>query len=328
MAGLGGAILIDGFTRQFPALDGIAQKLLVLKDFTSEPCDGGKLKVEMHCRILSINGAGLWSAAMRPHETQLWRLNNQGANVIVHMAAPGLTFRIIGRDGLPAPGAATLDGAQALDLMPASRLDVLVTAARAATIDLVAHNVPTGAGSHFTTSRVLGRITVAGDDAAQMPLPKFPLQTDLRTLPIDARRTIVFSEDADAGQYFIDGRLYDHGRTDLRVPLGNVEEWTVRNRTQDFHEFHIHQIGFQVTEIDGVKQDFAGYVDDVKVPEMGEVKLILPFTDPVIVGEFMYHCHVLKHEDHGMMANIEVYRSGRTNLPHICLFPQDAAKTP
>jgi suppressor of ftsI len=71
--------------------------------------------------------------------------------------------------------------------------------------------------------------------------------------------------------------------------------------------FHIHQIHFQVTEINSVPQTFEGYVDDVRVPEHGEVKLILPFTEPQIVGTFMYHCHVANHEDGGMMANIEVY---------------------
>ena len=73
-------------------------------------------------------------------------------------------------------------------------------------------------------------------------------------------------------------------------------------------------------EINGKTQAFDGYLDDVEVPEMGEVKLLVPFTDPVIIGRFMYHCHVLKHEDRGMMANIEVYRQAAASQPRICRF--------
>ena len=52
---------------------------------------------------------------------------------------------------------------------------------------------------------------------------------------------------------------------------------------------------------------FTGYNDNVQVPERGQVKIRMPFTDPLIVGRFMFHCHILRHEDHGMMANIEIY---------------------
>ena len=101
---------------------------------------------------------------------------------------------------------------------------------------------------------------------------------------------------------------------DVRVPLGNIEEWTIRNDSDDMHIFHIHQIGFQVVEINGKPVPFTGYVDTVLVPERGQVKLRMPFTDRVILGRFVFHCHVLRHEDLGMMANIEVYDPVRPSL--------------
>jgi FtsP/CotA-like multicopper oxidase with cupredoxin domain len=76
--------------------------------------------------------------------------------------------------------------------------------------------------------------------------------------------------------------------------------------------FHIHQTYFQVTEVNGVPSPFTGYADTVTLPAAtsatapGEVKMIIPFTDPVIVGRFVYHCHIAQHADQGMMANIEV----------------------
>jgi FtsP/CotA-like multicopper oxidase with cupredoxin domain len=139
-----------------------------------------------------------------------------------------------------------------------------------------------------------------------MALPKQLLPVaDLRGA-VTGRRTVVFSETADGDTLFIDGRTFDPTRTDTRVKLGAVEEWTIRNESDELHDFHIHQTHFQVTEVDGVPQPFVGYQDIVNVPVRGAVKVIIPFTDPVIVGRFVYHCHLLAHEDKGMMATIEV----------------------
>ena len=315
-AGLSGTILIDGFARQFGGLEGIKQKLLVLKDFDQPGCIDPFSKAVLHCRLITVNGHAPWTNTLQTGQAQLWRIANEGADYIIHVAAPGLRMRIIGRDGLPVMAA---EPAEVLDILPASRMDVLVSASTPGTIGIEALHVPTGAGQAFTADRQIGTVTVTGQpDTADGTKPTFPAQRDLRSLTINKSRTVVFSEDADALRYFIDGKLFAHDRIDIRVPLGTIEEWTVQNRTQDFHEFHIHQLGFQVIEINGVRQIFDGFVDDVKVPEMGEVKLLLPFTDPVIVGRFMFHCHVLKHEDGGMMANIEVYRPDESWIAPIC----------
>jgi FtsP/CotA-like multicopper oxidase with cupredoxin domain len=216
-----------------------------------------------------------------------------------------------------------VDDVATIDVMPASRMDILVTAKAAGTLQLLAKNLMTGSGKSLTLAREIGSIAVAGPADAQAARPvSFPAQKDLRQAPISLRRTVIFTEDEDTSRYFINGQLYDHNRIDARAALGTVEEWTVRNQTHDFHEFHIHQLGFQVIEINGKKQDFDGYLDDVNVPDMGEVKLLIPFTDPAIIGHFVYHCHVLKHEDHGMMANIEVFQQTASVWSHICRFAE------
>ncbi len=316
-AGLSGALLIDGFAAEIPGLGAVTQKLLVLKDYAAPGCTGAWLKGELHCRVLSVNGTDAFATGLRPGETQLWRISNQGADLTIHLALPGFSLRVVGRDGLPATAA---DNVGTIDVMPASRMDVLVTAGAAAgRTDLVARMVPTGSGRALRLTRRLGGVTVAGDGWRPAVVPGAVHQVDLRGAAIGARRRIVFSEDAEAAKYFIDGRLFDARRIDLQVPLGHVEEWIVENRTQDFHEFHIHQMGFQVVEVDGKAVPFAGFVDDVEVPAMGQVKLLLPFLDPVMLGVFMYHCHVLRHEDGGMMAMIEVYDPRVGPAAHLCL---------
>ena len=97
--------------------------------------------------------------------------------------------------------------------------------------------------------------------------------------------------------------------------LGDIEEWTIVNTAEEAHVFHIHQLDFQVTEIDGVTKPFTGYQDVVTLPPATDdgpsmVTVIIPFTNPVIVGKFVYHCHIIQHEDQGMMATILVQESG------------------
>jgi FtsP/CotA-like multicopper oxidase with cupredoxin domain len=177
-------------------------------------------------------------------------------------------------------------------------------------------NVLTGTGAGQVKDRPLGIVEVSGvAESTSREVTHFASSGDLRNASIDAKRTISFSQSKDAKKYYIDGRLYDHERIDLRVPLGNIEEWTIRNESDEFHEFHIHQVNFQVTQIDGKPQDYAGRADIVRVPERGSVTIRMSFTDPRIIGRFVFHCHVLRHEDLGMMANIEVYDPAAENAP-------------
>jgi FtsP/CotA-like multicopper oxidase with cupredoxin domain len=319
MYGLGGALIIEGFAKQFGGLAAVPQKLVVIKDWYRPGCTCcAQLPTELHCRLVSINGLADWQDPIRPGGTQLWRIANQGANLVMHLVAPGAMFHVIGRDGMPATDG--IDTAH-IDIMPASRLDVLVTSPKAgpASIPLLAKSVPTGVPPHFMAQRRIGSIIIDGPAVSDpLPLPGFPHQQDLRNWHVTARRTVVFSENAAATQFYVDGKIYDPKRIDARVPLGSIEEWTITNTSLDFHEFHIHQLGFQVTEINGVTQPFSGFVDDARVPEKGEIKVLIPFTDPIMIGHIMYHCHVLKHEDAGMMAMLEVYQPG---VVHICRTP-------
>jgi FtsP/CotA-like multicopper oxidase with cupredoxin domain len=95
------------------------------------------------------------------------------------------------------------------------------------------------------------------------------------------------------------------------VKLGDTEEWTIVNTDEQYHSFHIHQTPFLVTEVNGVRQNEDSLRDTFSVPPAtaagpGVLKVVIPFTDPVIVGRFVYHCHAVDHEDKGMMGVVEV----------------------
>ena len=100
---------------------------------------------------------------------------------------------------------------------------------------------------------------------------------------------------------------------DIVAQQGTVEDWIIENRSQELHAFHIHQLHFLLLEYSGkqVREDFLR--DTVNVPYFNNhtltypsVRLRMDFRDPNIVGTFVYHCHLLEHEDKGMMGSIQV----------------------
>jgi FtsP/CotA-like multicopper oxidase with cupredoxin domain len=99
---------------------------------------------------------------------------------------------------------------------------------------------------------------------------------------------------------------------DILAPLPELAGIPERVMLLERHVLHIHQLDFQVTEMNGEQQPFTGYQDTIDLPPAtkrggpGFAKVIIPFTNPVIVGEFVYHCHIVQHADQGMMANILV----------------------
>jgi FtsP/CotA-like multicopper oxidase with cupredoxin domain len=110
--------------------------------------------------------------------------------------------------------------------------------------------------------------------------------------------------------FTVDGKIFDPARIDQRVRLGAVEEWTIRNTHEhDDHIFHIHTNPFQVIEIGGQPQADRPWRDTAVVPRPakgGSIVIRSRFLD--YTGVFMMHCHMMNHEEMGMMQAVEVYK--------------------
>jgi FtsP/CotA-like multicopper oxidase with cupredoxin domain len=115
-------------------------------------------------------------------------------------------------------------------------------------------------------------------------------------------------------------KLFDPNDTapNIVVQQGDVEDWIIENRTQELHAFHIHQAHFMLVEWNGVPLDEPFLRDTINVAywdgksgQYPSVKLRMDFRDPNIVGTFVYHCHLLEHEDGGMMGVIRVVAKGK-----------------
>ncbi|MBN8551066.1 MAG: multicopper oxidase domain-containing protein, partial [Deltaproteobacteria bacterium] len=261
--------------------------------------------------LRTIKGGRQPSISIRPGGTQLWRVGNVGANLFYYITIEGHEMVEVARDGevRNQPVRNT-----SLVVPPGARTEFLVTGGAPGTYKFKTLALDTGPDGDPTPEDVLGTLVVSGEAETPITIPTTLVeQKDLRTLPITNHRRIVFTENNDAGLFYINGQLYSPSRDDVRVPLGAVEEWTLFNDTRELHTFHIHQSDFQLIEMDGVPQEFLGYQDTVDVPVGRTVKIILPFTNPLQVGRFVFHCHILEHEDGGMMQNIVVYDPANPN---------------
>jgi FtsP/CotA-like multicopper oxidase with cupredoxin domain len=117
-----------------------------------------------------------------------------------------------------------------------------------------------------------------------------------------------FSPPLDPFVPMIDSHPFDHERVDQRVNLGATEEWVLRNTSSDTHPFHIHVNDYQVVSINGEPVDAYSWEDTTPIPAFGELVIRTRFLD--FTGKYVYHCHILSHEDLGMMGIVEVVDDG------------------
>lgn len=104
--------------------------------------------------------------------------------------------------------------------------------------------------------------------------------------------------------FLINGRPYDHHRTDTRVRLGDTEDWEVVNTGVMDHPFHVHINPFQVISRNGTPEPYRAWKDVVLVRPGETVRIRTRFAD--FAGRTVYHCHILDHEELGMMGNLQI----------------------
>jgi len=311
-AGMSGAIIVGDILAPFPQLQGIKERIMLLKDFQNIdgqiPGGGGLVGIidSDAGTTRTINGQVNPTIKIRPGETQFWRIGNVSADIYYRLKLDGHILYELGHDGNRNNQLVPLEE---IVMPPGSRTEVLVRGGASGMYQFRTLYYNQGADGDQYPEVPLATLISEGPAETPVPLPtkeQFPPVEDLRTQPIAQQRTMVFSENPDTGQFFINGLQYDVNRIDVQSTIGTVEEWTIQNVAQEEHVFHIHQLDFQVIEMNGKAVPFVGHQDVVNLPVGSTVKVLIPFTKPVIAGEFVFHCHILAHEDLGMMQNIVV----------------------
>jgi FtsP/CotA-like multicopper oxidase with cupredoxin domain len=290
---------------------------------------------------------------MKPGEHQLWRVLNASSVTYLNLAVlfnnhTPQKLGIVALDGVPInwnPGAENaIEWHDHIGLPPGARVEFIVTGPPADTPGLfVTRTVDSGQGGENDPNRALATLS-ASEDAPEprsalasspTPLPPPSLPWLGSVTPTHVRK-LYFSEKLEdpnnpnsATTFFItvDGQTpapFDpsSGLPNIVVKQGDVEDWIVENRTSELHAFHIHQIHFELIDWSGIPVNEPFLRDTVNVPyyngrglQYPSVRLRMDFRDPNTVGTFVYHCHLLEHEDGGMMGTVRVEPSDQVHIP-------------
>jgi FtsP/CotA-like multicopper oxidase with cupredoxin domain len=106
-------------------------------------------------------------------------------------------------------------------------------------------------------------------------------------------------------RYYINGKVFSpNAKPMVTVHIGTYEHWRVTNDTHEVHPFHIHQLHFLTFAQGGHSVPHPVWLDTMNVPQQSTIDIVMDFTDPVIRGVSVFYCHILTHEDKGMMAKI------------------------
>ena len=327
--GMAGAIVVDGIASLAHETAGLPERIIVLRrpqhspSFATLARRSDSVASATSCgqnsdEYTTVNGTAapvqMLAQSGRP---QLLRVLNASADAYYDLSVDGQMLHVVSLDGVPI---VTYPGAQEMTvshivLPPASRVEMIVNGpangARASLRNTCFESGPSGAPN---ASQILATI-VAGTPALPTIAPPGTRVAGTYDAALPApsvQRNLEFAEIAEQGKYYLNGSLYDpSGAPMFTAKSGTVEEWTLTNSTTEVHAFHIHQTHFIVLDVDGAPMP-PMWRDTVNLPAVHAdgtdsiTHVLIDFRNPAIAGTLLFHCHILKHEDGGMMAKILV----------------------
>jgi FtsP/CotA-like multicopper oxidase with cupredoxin domain len=330
--GMSGAIVIDGIARYVPELQHMRERILVLRDqvigkddpASSELMRGVELSnkscstsTDTPERIFTVNGAVRPEIAIAAGERQFWRIVNASPDLYADLQVDGEQLEIVALDGMPLTfhdPAHPSEFVSHILVPPAGRVEAIITGPKTeARASLRSLCFATGRDGDPNPAMVLADLVdVREPDRkpqttqvnTRLPISK-PLPLALIARVEDSSPDFVVHFTEDKKGFYINGRKYSPSDPPMTtVSIGAFHHWQVTNDTFEVHPFHIHQVHFLIYAQNGVRLERPEWLDTVNVPVEGNVDLMMDFTDPIIRGVSLFHCHLLSHEDKGMMAKI------------------------
>ncbi len=326
--GMSGAIVIDGMDRYVPELRNLREQVLVVRGESIEHSPNAtalERRVEARAptcgsepdeidRIYTVNDEIRPVLDIKPGERQFWRIVNASADRYMDLQLDGEKFEVVALDGMPLAYHDQKNPTKIVDhalVPPAGRLEAIVTGPSAS-----AHSafrtrcVDTGPDGDPNPAMVLADIR-GGSSARPVKqkvnrdlTPPEYKQIDLRAFETSQPDFVVFFTEDKNGFYINDEKYAPDSAPMTRVRVGTYQHWRILNKTRELHPMHIHQTHFLAYAENGVPLEHPVWLDTVNVPTGGSVDVVMDFTDPVIKGMSLFHCHLLNHEDKGMMAKI------------------------
>ena len=329
--GAAGALIVEGMEKIHPEVAGLTERVFNVRQQFQVPWIPGPYQLTINYQVVPGIGGAKPVIQMKPGEKQFWRVanatNQDFLPLQVIMNGAPQPLQVVALDGYPLAQIRTQD---TILLPPAGRAEFIVQAPQTDTgMFLFVQDYSTGPTGNPDLQQSLAAIQISNNanyshmpKAAPSPSPVKLKYADLARQPVTTERKLFFSEEF-AGtngpiQFYItvEGqkqRVFEgNEKPVITTKVGAVEDWTIENRALETHAFHIHQIHFQVLEVDGKPVENSDMRDTIEVPfwegkgPYHSVKLRMDFRDPAIAGTFMFHCHILLHEDLGMMHKILV----------------------
>jgi FtsP/CotA-like multicopper oxidase with cupredoxin domain len=326
--GMSGAIVIESIDRYVPEVRDLREQIIVVRgreikhdaeaadlkqrvELSSKGCGGEAEKAE---RIFTVNGEVRPDIEMSPGERQFWRIVNASADSYLDLELMGQSFEVVAMDGMPIayhnPGH-PMRVADHVLLPPAGRVEAIVTGPAPGTRGFLSTRcVDTGPDGDPNPAMVLadlvpgsGFSSTEKKTASAGPPPAYKAIDVTAEEKAPPRFVVTFTEDK-SGFYINEKKFAADAAPMARVKIGSYQHWRIVNATNELHPMHIHQTHFLAYAENGRALPDPVWLDTVNVPHGGSVDVIMDFTDPVIKGMSVFHCHLLNHEDKGMMAKI------------------------
>jgi FtsP/CotA-like multicopper oxidase with cupredoxin domain len=327
--GMSGALIIEGIDAYAPEVRALRERVLVIRAVDIEhdrraPQLRARVEVERSAcgeshdpvdRVFTVNGVLRPEIAMRPGERQFWRIVNAASDRYVDIDVPHHRVEVVAYDGQPIgyhdPEHPTRRITHLL-LPPAGRVEAIVTAQELPGRSVLRTRcVDTGPEGDPNPGMILADVASRTTAPAPPELSRVASATPPPFKLVDVAQlereppvfTAVFTEDKKG--FYINGEKFAADAPPMvRAKVGRLEHWRILNSSRELHPMHIHQAHFLAfLENDRPLPD-PQWLDTVNVPTGGSVDVIMDFTDPIIRGMSVFHCHLLNHEDKGMMAKI------------------------
>jgi len=330
--GAAGALIVEGMEKYRPEVAGLTERVFVVRQQFLVPWIPGPYQLTMNYVVAPLIKGIHPIVQMKPGEKQFWRVANATLQDFLELQflvnGKPEPLEIIALDGYPL---AQSRKQTAISVPPAGRAEFIVQAPPAgATATFITESKSTGPTGNFDEGQTLATIQLSNTaDGHHMPGAAAPADAaalkfaNLSEQPATTQRKIYFSEEFGGTngpiQFYVtvDGqkqKVFEaNEKPAIVTKVGALEDWTIENRALETHAFHIHQIHFKVLEIDGKPAPNQDLLDTIEIPYWDgsghpyhSVKVRMDFRDPSTAGTFVFHCHILLHEDLGMMHKILV----------------------
>ncbi len=317
--GLAGLFIVRGELDEIPEIKAAKEEFLVLQDFSID--ERGRLLSSRHMSLMmgregdtiAVNGQINPSFSLPEKGLLRLRILNGSTSRFYRLALEDHSFYQIATDG---HGLNEPIEVKELLLTPGQRADVLIRGEReSGKYSLL--NLPYNRGSMGMMGRgMMGRnnqdatrvLATIDYESAEESLSLPTKLTSISALPepqILRRFELNHGMNPSVGMAFlINGEPYQSNRLDTEVKLNTVEDWEIINTGVMDHPFHVHGNAFQVISRNGKPESLSACQDTILVPRGESVRIRIPFRD--FAGKTVYHCHILDHEDLGMMGNLVI----------------------